>query len=272
MDNIMTTNNTDIIIDDFNDNNNKDLKYIKGSRLAGFFSVAFYFFAQYVIATILFLVIIMQSSADLSAASDNDVMDVILPYAMHVSAIVLVIVLIFILLVNRKNLFKQVKKNLTNYKTYIAALILFAAYFIFVMAVQIIITLISPELAEPENQQALIDSLKAGDPLVFILVTVILAPIVEELVFRYSFVNFLDVNVKFLRWVPYVLSALTFALIHESGIFTNPSLENTLQLVTYIVPALVLSLGYMFTSRNIVTVILTHMLINILATVGMFLS
>ena len=79
-----------------------------------------------------------------------------------------------------------------------------------------------------------------------ILLTVLLAPIVEEMVFRkFMFGVFFD-KLKFPIWLSGLLSAIVFALIHVSS-----SLDQLIYFPQYFVLAIVLVGAYVYSKQNI---------------------
>ena len=79
------------------------------------------------------------------------------------------------------------------------------------------------------------------------IITIFIAPIVEEIVFRYSIDTVFRNNILFL-----VISSFIFALMHGFGIVS----------IIYIIMGLCYGYLYLKTNRNIISPILAHMLNN----------
>lgn len=242
--------------------------YVKSSRIKGLIGIAVYFLCQYVLASGIAIIYIVFNKFE----DEDAYLDAMMGVSIYIMGIVLIVVLISLICINFKELKAQFVLNFKNYWTYIYTMFLFVVYFAAVIGLSLLTLKLTPNLEEAANQAALVDMFNSTNKFVYMSVTIILAPIVEELVFRYSVVNLLDVEKKYLKWVPYLLSALIFALIHESEILFEYNIVNLMQFLTYFVPAAVLSFGYMATKRNIVSMIFLHMSINAFATLGMFLA
>lgn len=242
--------------------------YIKSSRIKGLIGIIVYFFCQYFLATGIAIVYVALNKFE----NEDALFDAMLGVTIYIMGIILFIVLITLICINFKELKAQLVLNFKNYWTYIYPLILFVVYFAALIGLTELTQKFTPGLEEADNQAALIEMFKNVNKIAYMTVTIILAPIVEELVFRYSLVNLFNIEKKFLKWIPYLLSAIVFTLIHESAILFEYNIVNLMQFCTYFVPALVLSFGYMATKRNIVSMIFLHMTINTLATIGMFLQ
>ncbi len=244
--------------------------YVVGGRIKNFINVLLYYGLNFLVVNIIVLIFYFNLRNENVELTEQTFMAEISDYYAYIMATPLIIILVLIAIINRKELKQQLAINLKQGMTYVYPFIFLVAYFFIVATLGIISQMLNPELAEPENQQALENMLENGNTFVFLFNVVILAPIVEELVFRYSLVNLFDIDKKYFRWVPYVISAVVFALIHETGIITNPSLDNLLLFLQYLAPGLALAFGYMITKRNIVSMILLHFLINVIASIAMF--
>ncbi|MFV0424789.1 MAG: lysostaphin resistance A-like protein [Bacilli bacterium] len=248
------------------------MNYVKGSRIKSGINVGIYFASIFIFPSIIAVIYMIGLSITRGTLSSEEFNELVNSNILYIMAVSSLTTFLIILILNFKDLKKQFVLNLKNYLTYIYPLILFVAYFVVIYALSFIVNAINPDLAEPENNQALIDMFNDGNKLIFILNVVILAPLVEELIFRYSLVNLLDIEKTKLKWLPYFISAVVFAAIHEVGFITDFTVDNILLYLTYLAPALVLAFGYMFTKRNIVSMIILHMIINIFATIGIAAS
>jgi len=100
-----------------------------------------------------------------------------------------------------------------------------------------------------KNQEAVVAAFERNKTIMFAAV-VIFAPIVEELVFRYSFSTFIKNQYAFV-----IISSLIFGLMHSTGI----------AIIVYFVLGLCLSLIYLKTNKNIISSIIVHILNNLFA-------
>ena len=105
------------------------------------------------------------------------------------------------------------------------------------------------------NQDTLI-SLLNDYKLLTIIYIVLIGPIVEELVFRYSFSTFIKNDHLFL-----LISSLTFAIIHGVGIIT----------ILYFLMGVALGYIYLKTNKNIVASTIVHIINNLISVILMLI-
>lgn len=86
---------------------------------------------------------------------------------------------------------------------------------------------------------------------------IVLAPIAEEMLFRYSLSTFIKNKYVFL-----IVSSLLFAIIHGIGVVT----------IVYFVIGFILSFIYVKTEKNITAPILAHMINNLVSVVTMLIG
>ncbi len=188
--------------------------------------------------------------------------------------IVMNLILVFMLyFLNVKTIKKYILDKISFSGTLKNALIMFGLYFLALIIISILITAL-PEFTETNNQQQLNELYFKGNKFLFIILVVVFAPIIEELVFRYSLINIID-NFKFLskiKILPYILSAFIFSLMHETAIFSEISPITIVHFMMYFIPSLVICLGYMLTNKNIFATILLHFLINALSVIAIYKS
>jgi len=108
-------------------------------------------------------------------------------------------------------------------------------------------------MSNQDEIEALFDSLKIPT----LLFTVLMAPVVEELIFRYSFKTFIKNDILFV-----ILSGLIFGVLHSIGI--------ALLLYAYI--GVSLAIVYLRTNKNIASTITIHMLNNVFAALLLLLG
>lgn len=107
-----------------------------------------------------------------------------------------------------------------------------------------------------ENQNSL-NNMFISNKLLMTLYIVLFAPVIEEIVFRYSIDSACKSNLLFL-----ILSTIIFAIMHGIGIST----------IIYLLIGFWLGYAYLKTNRNIMIPIFIHMLNNTFAIITMFLS
>ncbi len=119
--------------------------------------------------------------------------------------------------------------------------------------------LIFKDTVSSANQEFLLD-LANDFPILLFVFTAIVAPIVEEMIFRYYLFGTLRKKTKFI--VALLISTLAFALIHfTASALSGTLLEDLKSLPQYVVPALALGYCY-YRSDSIVTPIVAHMSYN----------
>ena len=110
--------------------------------------------------------------------------------------------------------------------------------------------------ADMQNQEYIIEAFKHNKTMMF-AATVIFAPIVEEMVFRYSFSTFIKNKYAFI-----IISSLVFGLMHSTGI----------AIIVYFVLGVLLSLLYLKTNKNIIASIIAHILNNAYAVIMVLIA
>ena len=171
----------------------------------------------------------------------------------------------------KKDKIKKILKGI-NLNNFIVAIIFTIILFLSSLFVSTILTLIFGDGLGNSNQGTLEKSL-LNYPVVIFVFTVIVAPIVEELVFRFSIFRPLSKNNRVLA---YIVTVLFFAGIHFISSFGELAInieelgkekaysllfEDFKTLPIYIVGAFVLTLSYDI-NKNISTNIMIHMFYN----------
>jgi hypothetical protein len=114
------------------------------------------------------------------------------------------------------------------------------------------------------NQQAIERSLLSSTGVLMIIVTVLFAPVIEELIFRKAMFRFFK-N----QWAAMIISSLIFGLIHVASetnfmaFFTN--------LITYSASGFALGYIYIRNKHNVWSVILVHAVSNAVSIVAILL-
>lgn len=173
------------------------------------------------------------------------------------------ILCIIFALINLKRLKHDFKDFQKNYKKYLKkGLKYWVTGLIFMVISNLIITLgITQNIAGNEEANRII--LKKY-PLYGIIATTILAPFLEELVFR---ANFKDAFKK--RWIYVLTTSLIFAGVHLITNFKAPI--DLLYIFPYLSMALALSFAY-YDTNNIFTTITIHTIHNTIAVILLMLG
>lgn len=116
-----------------------------------------------------------------------------------------------------------------------------------------------PKDETSQNQQAIIDALNGSTKIFVIIYTVIVAPIIEEIVFRKLFYNVLKRYTKLPVWAIVLIISFVFAFIHVSDLASIKFLPQ------YFVLAFVITGVYAITKENIFASISLHGINNLIA-------
>lgn len=161
---------------------------------------------------------------------------------------------LIIIYIYRKNFIPNFKDLKKHFKEYVDKYIKYWFLMLGLMFLSniIITNFTTNEVAD--NQQAIVDLLKSF-PLYTVIITVLIAPIEEELVFRLSFRKiFAKTNFIFI-----LFSGLFFGSMHVIGSFE--SLTDLLFIIPYSIPGFIFA--YLYTKTNNICVpISLHMLHN----------
>lgn len=128
-----------------------------------------------------------------------------------------------------------------------------------------LITLLLGGTSSSQNQ-ALINVLIQSKPFVMIITTVIIAPILEELVFRGIVFSWLY---EYNRFFAHIATAFVFAFVHIMIALFSGNMSEWIQIFSYFFMALPLSYLYEKTN-NIFVPISTHMTSNLLSVIVLF--
>ena len=130
------------------------------------------------------------------------------------------------------------------------------------MVYGVILTALGVEPIKSKNQENIDEMLKNASLFSKMFLIVILAPIIEEIVFRASVLGVMIKDNISNNVFPYLLCALIFVLIHDYTIVTNFSTSSVIIFFSYFIPALGLVITYRISNNNLVSVIATHALYN----------
>lgn len=161
---------------------------------------------------------------------------------------------LIIIYIYRKNFIPNFKDLKKHFKEYVDKYIKYWFLMLGLMFLSNIIVTNFTTNEVADNQQAIIDLLKSF-PLYTVIITVLIAPIEEELVFRLSFRKiFAHTNLIFI-----LFSGLFFGSMHVIGSFE--SLTDLLFIIPYSIPGFIFA--YLYTKTNNICVpISLHMLHN----------
>ncbi len=117
---------------------------------------------------------------------------------------------------------------------------------------------------QSQNQIAIELALSGSGLPLMLLTTIILGPIVEELIYRKAIFE-----VSRNKWIGLTISTLLFSLIHVTNELSN--IANFGHFLYVLIPYLTMGLGFSFSyitfKENVITVIGTHMLWNLFASI-----
>lgn len=158
----------------------------------------------------------------------------------------------------RKSLLKDLKDFKKNYKTILKNTTI---YWLIGLAIMLSTSYIltSLNIGDTTNQEQNISLFKEA-PIIQSFIAIILAPIIEELVFRKSFQNFTN-N----KWLFALVTGITFGAIHVLSSLTS---FNDLIMLLHIIPysAVGVAFGYAYKEHNnIVGTMLIHAIHNTIA-------
>jgi len=149
-------------------------------------------------------------------------------------------------------------------KTLLAVPVALLLYFALNFVVNLVVLSIRPDFANQNNDTVV--QLLGANPVFAVIMAVILAPIIEETLFRgLIFGNLLRVN----RLLAYAVTALGFAAIHVvSYLGTLTPLDALLSILQYLPAAVVLGALYEHTD-NLTAPILLHAAVNLIGCLAM---
>lgn len=176
--------------------------------------------------------------------------------------LIYLIILIIMVFNYRKRLkrdFIEYKNNFSNYFTY--SLKIWGLSLLTLVGVNLIISFLTG-MTNASNQQALNEAIK-NYPLLISFLTVIYAPIAEELMFRGVFKEFIKKKMPFI-----IISGIVFGLMHVIDDFT--SYKELLYIFVYGTMGCYLAFLY-YKTNNIFSNITFHFLQNTFATIVMLL-
>ncbi len=117
--------------------------------------------------------------------------------------------------------------------------------------------------------QAALNALAQQAPLLFIVFTCLVAPVVEELIFRYYLYKPLEKKGVVLA---IIVSAFLFAAIHMTSSFAAGTIAEDLRsFPAYLIPSLIFGIAY-YRTKHVATTITAHVVYNTITVIALFLS
>lgn len=185
----------------------------------------------------------------------------VLTKVMLVSGIIDVIVFY---LMNRKLIHDSMNRLESVSNVLKRSLSFFGIAYLTSVTLSIVVSRILPN-NQAANQQTL-DGLFISNPLAILFVVVIVAPIAEELVFRYAMISFKSEKSILISWI---VSSLLFGFAHIAQAISEGHLEEMWFLLVY--GALGFVLGYVYLkTKNIMYPIFVHAIYNLFNVMLMF--
>lgn len=180
-----------------------------------------------------------------------------------ISLIIYLGTILFILLLNYKYLKTKIKNNLNKRnKPFINGFKGYFLVFLFNIILGLIITYFKIDFQQAANQKEIENLISNNSIILSFIVIGLIGPLAEELVFRFSLLSLLIKDKKTNNFIPYLITAIIFALIHDNTIITSYSIVSIVTFLSYFLPSLALSIVYQRTNHNLVSVLVTHSLVN----------
>ncbi len=176
------------------------------------------------------------------------------------STLIGAIILIFVNWLELLEQFKKIKWN----KTFVTIL----KYYAMIMISNVVTSVVLSYLAgiDSATNQTSIEASLQSLPLITILSVVVLAPFVEEMVFRYSLMN-VDSDKKDLKLVWWIISSAIFGGMHLIATITSGQLNELWFFFQYFAMGLIIGHSYLKT-KNIWVPTLLHLFSNGIATLA----
>lgn len=221
------------------------------------FGQLFYYYAMYAATAIKQDITFLDFFASLNDSPSS------LSIFQYIAYIPFMIVMIFLLKVDFKNDFKAFKKDCKSILIYVGC------GFVVMYMLTIIVSMIYQSLGimeESANEELINKILLSKYALPMIISVVLLAPIVEEILFRKVLFGFCEKTLRLKPIFAILISTFIFAFIHVSD------LENIKFIFQYLPLSLVICSVYHFSKNNIYAVILLHMANNTIAVIVTYLA
>lgn len=132
---------------------------------------------------------------------------------------------------------------------------------------ELVVNLLLPFDAQEATNQALVTSLISSNVLIMSFQAVIVAPVVEELLFRGLVFN--SIRQKSIVWA-HVISAFLFGLLHVYSYILAGDMTEWIKLIPYMAVGLALSFAYE-KRQNIIAPIILHGVKNLIAVILIYI-
>ncbi|HHU55168.1 MAG TPA: CPBP family intramembrane metalloprotease [Acholeplasmataceae bacterium] len=192
--------------------------------------------------------------------SSPDIMNKILIFSVIIEVVSRVIMIVLIVSFLKNYLIGDAKKFSKNLPINIVIIV---GGFIAILLVNLLITLFYQLIGikgDSANEEAVREMLNSNMRPFMVIVVVILAPILEELMFRKILIGFLIETLHLHKVVAFSISAFVFAFVHVIGDF-----QEIIFIIPYLALSIVITLSYAFSKNNIYVPIGVHFLNNLLA-------
>lgn len=173
--------------------------------------------------------------------------------------------LIIGIIIYRKRFIEEGKKTFKNiFKFLMYVLVSYFVFYLFQLAASYYQTFMDKlfEIGESTNQNTIIDYFEASNTTInyvlLFLVVVILAPLLEELLFRELIFSAFKGTKQI---IPIILSAVLFGILHLSSF----SLIELAYFPLYFIPGFAFALIYHYSNHNIYTNFLVHSVSNLIS-------
>lgn len=134
------------------------------------------------------------------------------------------------------------------------------------IVVNVVLLSLIGRAAQSANQASLEEMTTAAPPLLMVLMTVVMAPLVEEYLFRHLLIGKLS---RYLNvWICAGVSIVTFVLLHFAGTGGQFDLVET---VPYLTLAVAITVSYILMGRSFGYAVLLHMVNNGIAVAVLYL-
>lgn len=221
------------------------------NRSKAFLNIGVYFIFQFIVASVLAFILV------------NNGLDVNF-YTFELFSLIMLSIFIILIILNYQYINEQIKKHLTSKITYLSVIV----GYILILGSNIIVVLLRILFLGPDsldissNEEAVRAMLENQAMVTQILIVGIVAPFVEEIIFRSSVMGVISKNKVSKSIIPYFVMAFIFAFIHEPGIIFSFSGMIFFDFLSYFSLALIISLLYKYTEHNLLAVFLLHFVNN----------
>jgi hypothetical protein len=160
--------------------------------------------------------------------------------------------------------FKELKENLIRFgKDWASNLVYIIGGIVVMYGLMLVLGLIYTVLGiegDSANQQIIINATNSPIKPFMFFSTVIAAPFIEEMIFRKFLFGFCEKTLKMSKWVSLIVSSLIFAAIH---VITD--IDSLVFIFQYLALALVISLSYILSRKNIFVPMGIHFINNLIS-------